>query len=242
MSTYDLALFVGLPYAAFLLFVCGTIYRYRATKFQVSALSSQFLEGQTLFWGIIPFHIGIIICFFGHLLAFLLPQQLLMWNSVPVRLFILEATGIAFALCAFIGMLALFARRVTNTRIRMVTNNMDLVLGLLFLAQIFFGLWISIGYRWGSSWFAADLTPYLWSVITFQPDASAVAAMPIMIKAHIVGAFLILAVFPFTRLIHILVAPFHYLVRPYQQVIWYWDRKKVRSAATPWSDARPRNN
>ena len=29
---------------------------------------------------------------------------------------------------------------------------------------------------------------------------------------------------------------------PYQGVIWYWDRKRIRQASTAWSDARPRNN
>ena len=67
-------------------------------------------------------------------------------------------------------------------------------------------------------------------------------AMPLVIKAHIVGAFSIILISPFTRLIHILVAPFHYLWRPYQVVIWYWDKKRVRDANTEWSKARPKNN
>ena len=38
---------------------------------------------------------------------------------------------------------------------------------------------------------------------------------------------------PFTRLVHFLVAPFHYIERPYQRVIWNWDRRRVRSAEDP---------
>lgn len=53
---------------------------------------------------------------------------------------------------------------------------------------------------------------------------------------------MIFAIFPFTRLVHILVAPLHYLSRPYQRVMWNWDRTAIRDPRTPWSEARPRNN
>jgi len=49
-------------------------------------------------------------------------------------------------------------------------------------------------------------------------------------------------VLPFTRLVHFLVAPLHYIGRPYQRVIWNWDRKKIRDPETRWSPTRPKNN
>jgi nitrate reductase gamma subunit len=236
------ALFVGLPYAALLVFLVGTIYRYRYQGFRFSSLSSQFLEGRGLFWGAVPFHFGILVCFLGHLIAFLLPQTLLAWNSVPARLIVLEVAGFSFGLSAGFGLLVLIVRRATQGRVLVVSNMMDFAIELLLLAQIVIGLWITLGFRWGSSWFAADLSPYLWSLLKLQPEIGAVSAMPWAIKAHIIGAFLILALFPFTRLVHVLVAPIHYLFRPYQRVIWNWDRKRVRDASTPWSEARPKNN
>ncbi len=66
--------------------------------------------------------------------------------------------------------------------------------------------------------------------------------MPHVIKYHIAGAFLILLMIPFTRLVHFLVAPFHYIFRPYQQVIWYWNKKTIRDPKTAWSKKRPFNN
>ncbi len=74
------------------------------------------------------------------------------------------------------------------------------------------------------------------------PETAAITAMPLDIRLHVIGAFLIFALVPFTRLMHILVAPLHYLTRPYQRVIWNWDRTRVRNPRTPWSEARPRNN
>jgi nitrate reductase gamma subunit len=119
---------------------------------------------------------------------------------------------------------------------------MDMFVELFLLAQVILGCWIALGYRWGSSWFASDLSPYLWSLVMLDPQPAAVFAMPLVIRAHIVGAFAIFLIFPFTRLVHLLVAPFHYIWRPYQVVIWYWDRHRIRQPGTAWSKARPRNN
>jgi nitrate reductase gamma subunit len=131
---------------------------------------------------------------------------------------------------------------MSRPRIWVVTSRMDIVIELLLLAQIVFGLWIALGYRWGYYWFASDMSPYLWSILKLNPQTEAVSAMPLVIKTHIVGAFVIVGMIPFTRLVHFLVVPFHYIWRPYQQVIWYWDRKRVRDPLAPWTETRPRNN
>ena len=90
MNAFNNIFFIALPYAALLMFLVGTIYRYKATKFKFSTLSSQFLETRKLFWGSVPFHWGILFLFFGHLTAFLFPRYILLWNQIPVRLAILE--------------------------------------------------------------------------------------------------------------------------------------------------------
>jgi nitrate reductase gamma subunit len=45
--------------------------------------------------------------------------------------------------------------------------------------------------------------------------------MPWLVKTHILTAFAILAYAPFTRLVHVLVAPLPYLWRKPQVVRWY---------------------
>ena len=242
MQTFNNFLFIAFPYVAIAVFLIGSIWRYKQTGFRVSSLSSQFLEGGALFWGSIPFHFGVLFLFFGHLIAFLFPQSVLAWNSQPLRLLILEGTGLVFAFCMFFGLVGLMLRRLTNPKVRVVTSKMDILLEWVLLIQVVLGVWIALGYRWGSSWFASDLSPYLWSIMKLSPDIEVVNTMPVVIQLHIIGAFLIIFLIPFTRLVHFLVAPLHYINRPYQQVIWYWDRKKIRSADTPWGEARPKNN
>ena len=235
-------LFIALPYAALAVFLVGTIFKYRSLKFQYSSLSSQFLEGDRLFWGIVPFHWGIVVIFLGHLTAFLVPRSILAWNGDPVRLVILETTAFAFAVSAFLGLIVLLHRRITNERLKVVSNRMDMVIEWLLLIQILLGCWTALSYRWGSSWFATDLSPYLWSIFSFDPQTAAVVQLPLVVKLHIIGANLILMVFPFTRLVHFLVAPFHYMWRPYQRVMWNWDRRTVRRPESVWNQHPPRNN
>jgi nitrate reductase gamma subunit len=79
---------------------------------------------------------------------------------------------------------------------------------------------------WGSSWFAASASPYLWSLIKLNPQIGYVAAMPLGVKLHIVNAFIVVGFFPFTRLVHILVVPNPYLWRRPQVVRWNRDPRR----------------
>jgi len=221
-------LFVVTPYVVLALFFTMTIWRYVKEKFSYSSYSSQFLENSYQFWGSVPWHYGILTLLAGHLIAFALPRELLWWNSVPARLYIIELSALIFAVVTLIGLVNLIIRRAIDSRIRAVTSKMDVIILLLLLAQVGTGLWVALTARWGSSWFAAVVTPYLYSLFTFSPDASAVVNLPWSIKLHILGAYLIFAVFPFTRLVHVLVVPNHYLWRRTQVVMW--NKRKAQGA------------
>ena len=234
--------FVAFPYIAITVFVAGAIYRYKFSKFTVSSLSSQFIGGKANFWAVVPFHIGILVLFLGHLNVFVFPDFVIAWNSDPTRLIIHEGIAFAFGVSVFFAMLMMIFRRAANLRLRVVTSKMDVAIEILLLIQVILGCWIALGYRWGSSWFAADLTPYLRSIFGLAPQTDAVNALPLVIKLHIIGAFAIIFMIPFTRLMHFLVAPFHYIGRPHQIVRWNWNRKTVRDAGTAWQETRPKNN
>lgn len=242
MNLVNNLLFVALPYVAIVVFFVGVIYRYRSQGFTYSSLSSQFLEGRGMRLPVLLFHWGLLAIFLLHLLIFLFPSAVVAWNSNPTRLLIHETLAFTFGLCALLGMVGLLLRRFAYPRLQPVTSPMDIVIELLLVAQILLGLWTALGYRWGSTWFATDLTPYLLSIVKGNPRVDVVSDMPTVIKLHVVGAFVILGLVPFTRLVHFLVAPLHYTWRSYQQVIWYWDRSRVRAAETPWTTHPPRNN
>jgi nitrate reductase gamma subunit len=216
----DVALFEIFPYVTVVIFFLESIRRYRQRRFTFSSLSSQFLEGNQLFLGTVPFHYGVMVVLLGHLIAFLFPRQLLAWNSVPIRLYILETAGLAGGLCTLIGLVNLIVRRIRFPRIRAVTTPMDVVILLVLLVQVGLGVYIATSLRWGSSWFAVVLTPYLWSLVKFQPDATMLSLLPWPIKLHIVGMFVFVLLLSYSRLVHLLVIPWQYIWRRPQVVIW----------------------
>lgn len=235
-------MFAAFPYICLFIFLIGSIYRYMNRGFQVSSLSSEFLERKKLFWGSQPFHWGLLFLFFGHLIAFLFPRTVLAWNGEPVRLLILEFSSFAFGLAALAGLVLLIKRRLENKRILIVSNKMDMLVYAVLITQIVTGLGVAFFVRWGSSWFAAVLTPYLRSIFALNPDIAAVSAMPWLVQLHIISAFFIIAIIPFTRFVHFLVAPIDYLWRGYQLVIWNWNRKTIRKPGSYFPGFRSKNN
>lgn len=225
---FDQILFVVLPYVALVLFFLVTIQRYRAQKFTYSSLSSQFLENREHFWGVVPFHYGILAVLAGHVAAWLLPGEVLAFNAKPVRLYILEITGLALGLFALVGLVAAVVRRLRTSKVRVVTTPSDWILYALLTVQVTTGVLVAILHPWGSSWFAGAAAPYLWSIARLQPDIGFVSALPWLVQLHITNAFVLIGFFPFTRLVHILVVPNPYLWRRTQVVRWYGIRWAAR--------------
>jgi nitrate reductase gamma subunit len=224
----DVLLFAAYPYVAAVLLVVISILRYRENAYTVSSLSSQFLESGKLFWGSVPFHLGILTVFLGHLVGFLFPRTVMAFASHPVRLLVIELSGLVAALLFLVGIVLLILRRLSVARLRPVTTTLDFVVYGLLLFQVATGLYISLFLRWGSAWYVNVAVPYLRSLCTFQPEVELLTGVPWVARLHILGAFTLIAIFSFTRLVHVLVAPLPYLWRRPQLVVWNRDRKSVR--------------
>jgi len=220
-AAFDLLLFVVLPYAAAAVCVIATAERYSRHGFSCTSMSSQFLENRLHFWAMVPFHAGILIVLLGHLIAFLVPRGVLAWNAVPARLLVLEAAAFAGGLLALGGFAAVIVRRLMLPALRRGTRRLDWVMYAVLAIQLATGVALAVAYPWGSSWFAVAASPYLWSLVKLQPDMSTVAAMPLLARAHVAGTWLLLALFAFSRLVHVIAVPNPYLWRAPQVVRWY---------------------
>ncbi|MEX2188224.1 MAG: respiratory nitrate reductase subunit gamma [Pirellulales bacterium] len=221
----DQLMFVALPYVALFTFFLMTIYRYRAQSFSYSSLSSQFLENKQHFWVVVPFHYAVLVVTAGHLVALFVPRGILAWNSQPLRLYILEVSALACGVLTLVGLIGIVWRRATTSKVRQITTVNDWIIYGILLLQVASGVSVALLHPWGSSWFATNLSPYLWSIFTLDPNISYVAPLPVLVKFHIVFAFITVGFFPFTRLVHILVIPNPYLWRKPQVVRWYRQKK-----------------
>jgi len=230
LDYFNLFWFAVLPYLALFTFLLVTIQRYTRRGFTYSSLSSQFLENRVHFWGLVPFHYGILTILFGHFLGFIIPRQVMLWNSNPLRLYVLEVTAFIGGMFTLVGLVNIIIRRLTDARAKVVTSTADWIVISILLFQVSTGLLVAIFNSWGSFWYAAAIAPYFWSLLAFNPNIAFVTPLPLLVKLHIISAYLLVLLFPFTRLVHILVVPNPYLWRKPQMVRWYWDRKKIRTS------------
>lgn len=217
---WDILLLAVIPYVAVAIAVIGGIARYRADRFSYSSQSSQFLENRALFWGSIAWHYGILLILAAHIVGLVLWNP---WSVVvqdPDRLYTIEVIGLAVSMLTLAGLLVLMARRLAVARVRSVTTTMDWTLLVVLLVQVILGVWIALAYRWGSGWYSATAVPWIHSLVTLNPETEYMSALPAVVKAHSVLGFALIALFPFTRLVHVVTAPVTYLWRSYQLVVW----------------------
>lgn len=128
------------------------------------------------------------------------------------------------------------------------TTKNDKMMYVVLVAAIVFGLATTV-----LSVFEADHThnyretvsPWFRSIFLLQPDVASMAQAPLSFQIHTVVGMMLFVIWPFTRLVHALTAPIHYLFRPY---IVYRSRDKQRTAVTSakvrrgWSDVGTGDN
>ncbi len=219
--SFDTVIFGAFPYAAIALFCAGTIERLLRHPATVTSRSSQFLENRQHFWALVPFHFGILLVIAGHLLAAVAPALFVRWNTSLPRLYALEIFALTCGLLAAGGLALALFRRASNAKVRGVTTAVDWIVVTVLLVQLLSGIEVAVTQRWGASWFAGVAAPYLQSIAALRPDVTAIVALPPAVKLHVAGAWLLVALFPFTRLVHVLKAPVGYLWRRPQVVRWH---------------------
>jgi nitrate reductase gamma subunit len=133
---------------------------------------------------------------------------------------VLEATGLVLGLLTLIGLVILLVRRFTVSKVRIVTSKADWAVMVVLLGLVCTGIHTAVFVPWGSSWFASSAVPYLRSLFVLHPDVSYLVTLPWGIKLHILSVYLLVAIFPYTRLVHLLVVPLPYLWRKPQVVRW----------------------
>jgi len=219
----DFFVFGIMPYVALTVLVVGSIIRYERDPFTWKSSSSQLLRRKQLVWGSILFHVGILIVFFGHVVGLFTPIWVLDMLGISYGLKQLAAIvigGIA-GIAALIGASMLLHRRLTDPRIRKTSSFADIGILALIWLQLVVGLGtitISMTHLDG-----AEMVRFMtWSqsVLGLKINAwQEVIGVHWLYKLHIFLGLLIVMLFPFTRLVHMLSAPVRYLWRPGYQIV-----------------------
>ena len=231
MTTTDIFLWIVVPYVAITVFSVGHIWRYRRDQFGWTSRSNQLLERRLLKWGSPLFHYGALAAIGGHVLGIVIPKSATGAIGIDEHAYhlISAIAGTIAGAAALAGLLILIYRRARVRRIAVTTSYVDLLVYSLLLFVIGLGMIDTVfhnalgagnGYDYRHT---RDLVP---GVFALQDHARLMASAPLVYQLHALSAWAILALWPFSRLVHAWSIPLHYIGRPY---ILY--RRRYQAAA-----------
>ncbi|MFF4250369.1 respiratory nitrate reductase subunit gamma [Streptomyces sp. NPDC001663] len=222
-----------LPYVAFALLVAGLIWRYRYDKYGWTTRSSQVYESKLLNIASNAFHYGILFVLAGHLVGLFVPMS---WtHSIGIsehtyHLFSLYG-GTAAGVLTVAGILLLIYRRRTRAPVFRATTANDKLMYVVLLAAIVLGMVAKLTHASGDGYNYRDtIAPWARSLFTLQPKTELMDGAPVLYHVHSLIGMLLIALVPYTRLVHMFSAPVQYLFRPY---VVYRSRDPKQLGARP---------
>ncbi|MFE1439555.1 respiratory nitrate reductase subunit gamma [Streptomyces sp. NPDC058739] len=206
------------PYLAFALLVAGLIWRYRYDKYGWTTRSSQVYESKLLNVASPAFHYGILFVLVGHLVGLFIPVS---WtDDVGVsehtyHLFSLYG-GTAAGVLTVVGIVLLIYRRRTNAPVFRATTANDKAMYVFLLGAIVLGMVAKLSHSSGDGYnYRESIGPWARSLFTLSPDTALMADVPVLYQVHAAIGMVLIAMVPYTRLVHMFSAPVQYLFRPY---------------------------
>jgi len=239
----DVLLWVVVPYVCLAIFVGGHLWRYRYDKFGWTTRSSQMYESRLLRIGSPLFHFGILAVFLGHVMGLGIPKQ---WTeavgvSEPVYHFMAVSIGAVAGFGTVVGAAILIYRRRTTGPVFAATTKMDKLMWFALGLVIVLGLGNTVVANiWGHYDYREGVSVWFRGIFRFDLQPELMAAAPIGFQAHALTAFLLFALWPFTRLVHVFSAPVGYLWRPYVVYRSRDDRQGSRAQRPGWEQVGTR--
>ena len=213
-------LFTYFPHISITVFWFGLITRIVMVNKSIKATSTQLLTDSKIRLGSNLFHIGIIAVFLGHFTLFIPEELYHLVMTTETKRIIALTLGSFFGLMAFAGMIILAVRRGTDERLIRNSNFHDYFIILLLIAEAGLGLYSVLTTATSTIENYSALGIWAQKIITFQPDAGAlIAGHSIVYKIHIFIGLLIFMIFPYTKLMHMLVFPLVYFFRRGYQLV-----------------------
>ncbi|MFE1428482.1 respiratory nitrate reductase subunit gamma [Streptomyces fungicidicus] len=218
-GTGGILLWVVLPYLSLAAFVLGHVWRYRYDKFGWTTRSSQLYERRLLRVGSPLFHFGILVVALGHVGGLVVPESWTEAAGVSEHTYHVLAVvlGTVVGVCTLGGLAVLIYRRRTVGPVFSATTRNDKAMYLFLTVTIGLGLAATVAANivGGGYNYRETVSPWFRSIFFLRPDPDLMTGAPVLFRLHALSALLLFAVWPFTRLVHMLTAPLGYLTRPY---------------------------
>ncbi len=205
------------PYLMITIFIIAHIFRYNTDQLSWTAKSSEFLEKKRLRIGSMLFHVGLLFIFFGHVIGLLIPKSWLESIGISETAYHIGAiyVGGAAGIMALIGVYLLMSRRLTNKRVRATSDLGDYITIILLFLIVVVGLYNTlIGNAVHHQFdYRETVSPWFRGLLTFSPDPALMVSAPLGFKLHIILSFILVGIWPFTRLVHVWSVPIAYMKR-----------------------------
>ena len=219
MTATQVLLGVVVPYVCIAVFVGGHVWRYRYDKFGWTTRSSQMYETRLLRLASPLFHFGILAALGGHVIGLLIPKSWTEALGLPEAAYhaMSLTLGTIAGLGTVIGMALLIYRRRTVGPVFSATTRNDKLMYVFLAVTILLGLLTTVLTNLGGHGhdYRETVSPYFRSIFTFSPEPDLMGPAPLGFDLHVLSAWLLFGIWPFTRLVHVFSAPIGYLTRPY---------------------------
>ncbi|QWQ84069.1 respiratory nitrate reductase subunit gamma [Corynebacterium glutamicum] len=221
MSNFETFLWVAYPWLCIAAYIIGISWRWRADQFGWTTHSSQIYESKLLRIASPLFHWGMVFVVIGHLMGLAIPKSWTQAVGISDAAYHLIATipGTIAGIAAVLGLIGLIVRRVINKTVFLSTSRSDKVMYVLLGAAILSGFIATVSTQvFGGAHgydYRETISPWLRQLLIFNAQPELMADVPWEFKVHIVAGFTLIALWPFTRLVHAFSAPVGYVTRPY---------------------------
>ena len=201
------------PYIALLIFIVGHFARYKYDHNLLETLTAKTPRSNIMHFANTMFHCGIIVVFFGHLFGLLTPEYLytkLITTATKQSLTII--IGTCFGGMCFIGISIILYQRLFVATIRAKSKKSDICLLLIIYIQLCLGLYSILSSTHNlHEQHILEVSTWIQNVITLQANnPHAIVSKPWVLQLHIFLGFILIMIFPFSKLIHIWHAPLKY--------------------------------
>ncbi|OFT82687.1 respiratory nitrate reductase subunit gamma [Corynebacterium sp. HMSC29G08] len=244
MTGIEAFLWVAFPWLAIAAFVIGIIWRWRYDQMGWTTHSSQIYESKLLRLSSPLFHWGMVFVVIGHLMGLAIPKTWTRAIGISDHAYHLIATipGTIAGVAVVLGIFGLLYRRVVNRSVFLSTATSDKVMYILLVVALLSGFIATVSTQVfgepGGYDYRETISPWIRQLLIFNAQPELMVQAPWQFKVHVLAGFTLIAVWPFTRLVHAFSAPVGYSTRPY--VVYRSRGPEVQSRRTEdqWSPIR----